>query len=119
MNSTKSTTAEPVKEKSIDTFSFGDPEPCLDNRMTEYIGLYADMDGLYSPPVSLAGLIKLLRVNAQHGPILYFKRNIILKWFKPNALLTQRTFKKFAFDYCWRRMHICRSLKMHSVTSLN
>ena len=101
MNSTKSTTTEPVKSKSIDTFSFGDPEPCLDNRMTEYIGLYADMDGLYSPPVSLAGLIKLLRVNAHHGPILYFKRNMILKWFKPNALLTQRTFKKFAFDYCW------------------
>ncbi|SGY90993.1 Probable capsid portal protein [Moritella viscosa] len=101
MNSTKSTTTEPVKEKSIDTFSFGDPEPCLDNHMTEYIGLYADMDGLYSPPVSLYGLVKLLRVNAQHGPILYFKRNMILKWFKPNSLLTRRTFKKFAFDYCW------------------
>jgi len=88
-------------ERSINTFSFGDPEPCLDNRMTEYTGIYADMNGLYSPPVSLTGLIKLLRVNAQHGPILYFKRNMILKWFKPNALLTQRTFKKFAFDYCW------------------
>jgi len=26
---------------------------------------------------------------------------MILKWFKPNPILSQRTFKKFAFDYCW------------------
>lgn len=93
--------AEHAQTSSIDMFSFGDPETCLDNRMTEYIGIYADMNGLYSPPISLPGLIKLLRVNAQHGPILYFKRNMILKWFKPNPILSPRTFKKFAFDYCW------------------
>ena len=93
--------AEHAQTSSVDMFSFGDPETCLDNRMTEYIGIYADMNGLYSPPISLPGLIKLLRVNAQHGPILYFKRNMILKWFKPNPILSPRTFKKFAFDYCW------------------
>lgn len=89
------------EQTNIDTFSFGDAETCLDNQMTDYIGIFSDMNGLYSPPVSLSGLIKLLRVNAQHGPILYFKRNMILKWFKPNPVLSTRTFKKFAFDYCW------------------
>lgn len=94
-------TKKRTQKNQIDTFSFGDPETCLDNHMTDYIGIFSDMNGLYSPPISLPGLIKLLRVNAQHGPILYFKRNMILKWFKPNPILSQRTFKKFAFDYCW------------------
>ena len=98
---TEATELVTQQRRTIDAFSFGDPEQCLDNRMTEYQGIYADMNGLYSPPVSLPGLIKLLRVNAQHGPILYFKRNMILKWFKPNAILTRRSLKKFAFDYCW------------------
>lgn len=90
---------EIAKSKPSDVFSFGDPEPCLDNRLTEYIGVFADMNGIYSPPISLPGLLKLLRVNAQHGPILYFKRNMILKWFKPSPILSRRTLKKFAFEY--------------------
>ena len=88
-------------DSNISTFSFGDPEPCLNNHLTDYVGVFADMNGLYSPPVSLGGLIKLLRVNAQHGAILGFKRNMILKWFKPNTILSRKTLKKFAFDYCW------------------
>ncbi|QUI71263.1 phage portal protein [Pseudoalteromonas sp. M8] len=84
-----------------DVFSFGDPEPCLDNRLTDYTGVFADSNGIYAPPVSLYGLVKLLRVNAQHGPILGFKRNMILKWFKPNSVLSNEAFKKFAYDYLW------------------
>jgi PBSX family phage portal protein len=88
-------------DSNISSFSFGDPEPCLDNRLTDYVGVFSDINGLYSPPVSLGGLIKLLRVNAQHGAILGFKRNMILKWFTPNDILSRKTLKKFAFDYCW------------------
>lgn len=83
---------------SVD-FKFGDPEPCLDNRMTDYIGVFSSANGVYEPPISLHGLTKLLRVNAQHGPILYFKRNMILKWYKPNPILSRRTFKRVAFEY--------------------
>jgi len=85
----------------VSSFSFGDPEPCLDNRLTNYIGVFADGNGIYSPPVNLQGLYKLLHVNAQHGPILYFKRNMIMKWFKPTDILSRKTLKKFSFDYCW------------------
>ncbi|TMP88527.1 phage portal protein [Pseudoalteromonas ruthenica] len=88
-------------QNSSVSFSFGDPEPCLDNRLTSYIGVFADLNGIYAPPVSLNGLIKLLHVNAQHGPILYFKRNMILKWVKPSAIISRRTAGKFAFDYLW------------------
>ncbi len=82
-------------------FSFGDPEPCLDNRLTNYIGVFSNTDGIYAPPISLQGLIKLLHVNAQHAPILYFKRNMILKWLKPSAFVSRKTLGKFAFDYLW------------------
>ena len=82
-------------QSNINSFSFGDPEPCLDNRLTEYMGIYADIDGVYTPPISLTGLIKLLDVNAQHAPILFFKRNMILKWFKANPILNRNNFSKF------------------------
>lgn len=90
-----------TQQSQYDTFSFGDPEPCLDNRMTEYTGAFLDGDGLYCPPVSLYGLYKLLGVNAQHAPILFFKRNMILKWLQPNNLLSRQTASRFAFDYLW------------------
>ncbi|WP_299002332.1 phage portal protein [uncultured Shewanella sp.] len=91
----------PNYRNSMIDFALGDPEPCLDNRMTEYVGIWADMDGIYEPPISLNGLINLLSVNAQHGPILYFKANMIAKWFKPNSLLNYRAFKRVAFDFAW------------------
>ncbi|TMS64803.1 phage portal protein, partial [Pseudoalteromonas sp. S1731] len=31
-----------------DSFSFGDPEPCLDNRLTDYIGVFSDSNGIYA-----------------------------------------------------------------------
>ncbi|MCF6442341.1 phage portal protein [Pseudoalteromonas luteoviolacea] len=84
-----------------DVYSFGDPEACLDSRLTDYVGVFSDHNGIYAPPINLQGLVKLLRVNAQHGPILGFKRNMILKWFKPNSILSNTAFKKFAYDYLW------------------
>ena len=88
-------------DSAIDVFSFGEPETCLSNHYTEYVGVYADSNGVYAPPISLHGLMKLLRVNAQHAPILYFKRNMMMKWLRANTALSYRTAKKFAFDYCW------------------
>ncbi|MBQ4836790.1 phage portal protein [Pseudoalteromonas luteoviolacea] len=84
-----------------DVYSFGDPEACLDNHLTDYIGVFADQQGIYEPPINLNGLVKLLRVNAQHGPILYFKRNMILKWFKQNTILSDQAMSKLAFDFLW------------------
>ncbi|MEY8213745.1 MAG: phage portal protein, partial [Colwellia sp.] len=96
---------------NINSFSFGEPEACLDNRMTDYMGIYPDMDGIYSPPISLTGLVKLLDVNAQHAPILFFKRNMILKWFKANPILNRNNFSKFAFDYLWSGMGYFQIIK--------
>ena len=81
-------------------FSFGDPEPVLANRMTDYLGAFLDMGGdYYRPPVDLNGLARLMNANAYHGPILHFKKNMIVKWFTPSRLLSTAEMKTAALDY--------------------
>jgi PBSX family phage portal protein len=100
-NEVSNATSTLKSSNNFDEFSFGDPEPCLTNNYADYIGVFAGTDDIYEPPVSIAGLTKLLRVNAQHGPILYFKRNMILKWFLTSGILTRLELAKFAFDYLY------------------
>lgn len=81
-------------------FSFGDPEPVLTNRMTDYLGTFLDIGGdYYRPPVDLNGLARLMNANAYHGPILHFKKNMIVKWFTPSKLLSTVEMKTAALDY--------------------
>jgi len=81
-------------------FAFGDPEPVLTNRFTDYLGVFIDMSGQYfRPPVDLVGLANLINANAYHGPILHFKKNQLAKWFMPSKLLSTAEFKKAALDY--------------------
>ena len=68
-------------------FAFGDPEPILTNRLTDYLGVFLDVSNDYfRPPVSLTGLADLMNANAYHGSILHFKKNMIVKWFMPGKL---------------------------------
>jgi PBSX family phage portal protein len=81
-------------------FSFGDPEPVLDNSLSEYLGIFADIGGQYwRPPVSLDGLEKLTRANAYHGSILGFKRNMTVKWLRENPYLSRKDAYAAAYDY--------------------
>jgi PBSX family phage portal protein len=86
-------------EKSL-AFSFGDPEPVLSNRLTDYLGTFLDFGGdYYRPPVDLGGLASLMNANAYHGPILHFKKNMIVKWFQPSKQLSTHEMKSAALDY--------------------
>jgi len=81
-------------------FEFGDPEPVLTNNPLDYLGTYLDIHGeYYRPPVSLTGLANLMSANAHHGPILHFKKNMVLKWFIPSKLVTYASLQKAALDY--------------------
>ncbi len=90
-------------DQSIDrsfAFSFGDPEPILSNNLSPLLTSFVSAGGqYYTPPVDLAGLARLMRANPYHGPILYFKRNMICKWFQPSALLSQAVIERAALDY--------------------
>lgn len=81
-------------------FAFGDPEPVLSNRMTDYLGVFLDIGGdYYRPPVDLSGLADLMNANAYHGPILHYKANMIAKWFMRTPLLDSVTLRRLALDY--------------------
>jgi len=103
----KSTRVERSRSKSTRTersrsmaFSFGDPEPILDTSMVSYLGVYLDtMGDYYQPPIDLTGLAKLMGANAYHGPILHFKKNMVLKWYEPSSLLSAEELRKLVLNY--------------------
>lgn len=105
--SAKSATAElfssgarglPV-ESGMDAFHFGDPEPVLKDNLIDYLGTFIDAGGYYTPPVYLRGLSKCRRANPHHGSILYFKRNMILKWMQENKYISHKAIRGAALDY--------------------
>ncbi len=88
------------KEGESFMFSFGDPEPVLNNNLLSSLGTYLTATEVYyMPPIDLAGIIKLMHANAYHGSILYFKRNMILKWFQETTVMDTQTMKRAALDY--------------------
>lgn len=81
-------------------FAFGDPEPILGNSISSLLQSFTSAGGwYYTPPVDLLGLAQLMRANSYHGPILYFKRNMIVKWFAPSHLISNEVMERAALDY--------------------
>jgi len=92
-------TAKPAAGKTS-LFSFGDPEPILASNAMDYLGTFLDSGGeYYRPPVSMPGLVNLMGANAYHGPILHFKKNMILKWFEPSKLLSKKDLEIAALNH--------------------
>jgi PBSX family phage portal protein len=85
---------------TAEAFSFGDPEPVLGGRLTDYVGVWLlDNGQYYSPPVSWSGLAKLWGANAYHGPLLEFKTNMILRAFKPSLACPLSQMQPFTTDF--------------------
>lgn len=85
---------------NVQAFSFGDPEPVLNNHMTEYLGVFDDFSGrYYLPPVSLTGLANTMRANPHHNSILHFKKNMVLKWFIQSQFISYNVLQRLALDY--------------------
>jgi len=64
------------------------------------VGVFPSDDGkIYKPPVSRAGLAKLLRANAHHGAIPKFKRNLLLREFIASAGCSTETMGRAGLDY--------------------
>ncbi len=76
----------------------GSPEPVLSKSLAHYLGVFLDSDNrFYTPPIPWDGLARLRGANAYHGPLLEFKKNMILKnivlpdiftWEDADALVT-------------------------------
>jgi len=93
-------TLRPAPQGKSMAFSFGDPETVMSNNLADYLGTFLDVGGeYYRPPVDLEGLAKLINANAYHGPIIHFKRNMVVKWFTPSSVLSTKELRAAALDY--------------------
>jgi len=93
----------PIESKqnpSAKAFTFGEPEPVLSSNMSDYLGVFADTNGLYYlPPVSLPGLAKTLYANGTHASALQFKQNQLLGNWKENALIARKEARLAGQDF--------------------
>jgi PBSX family phage portal protein len=97
-DSTEQVTTE--NQPNITAFSFGEPEPVLDSRYVDWLGIFANHnEQYYLPPVSLSGLAQILSANGTHQSALMFKRNQIAALFEANSLISKATFRAFMTDY--------------------
>lgn len=88
-------------EKQPMAFTFGDPEPVLNNsQIFDYLECWKN-GKYYEPPLSLDGLARATRSSVHLESGLRFKRNMLLKAFIPHKLLSRQSFDQFVLDFLW------------------
>jgi len=82
-----------------EAFTFGDPVPVLDGReILDYLECWAN-GRWYEPPMSLDGLARSTRASVYLQSGLNFRRNMLVRTFKPHRLLSRQAFEQFATDW--------------------
>jgi len=88
------------RKKDSIAFSFGDPEWVLGSQITDYLGtVYDSNQEYYTPPLSPSGLVKVTGANAHHGSCIYFKRNLLVRQYRPNQVLPLMDLNAAALDF--------------------
>ncbi|HDS1519560.1 TPA: phage portal protein [Stenotrophomonas maltophilia] len=84
---------------NIEAFTFGDPTPVLDQRgILDYLECWRN-GRFYEPPVDLHGLSRTTRANPYLHSGLTFKRNMLVRTYRPHRLLSREAFAQLALDY--------------------
>ncbi|WP_375292475.1 phage portal protein [Sphingomonas melonis] len=84
---------------SIETYSFGDPEPVLGGRQLLDMLECWHNGRWYEPPVPLDGLARAFRVSPHHSSAIILKRNLLQASLDPSSLITRAELGKMAQDY--------------------
>lgn len=79
-------------------FTFGDPEPALNQSLYDYMGI-TRMSDYYEPPISWPGLSKTLRASAHHGSAIALKRNMMARLLKKTPFMSRQVFSALVFDF--------------------
>lgn len=81
--------------------AFGEPRSAVDaNNLVDYLGVFLSQHDYYTPPVSLRGLLQLMKANPHHGTLPSFKANLLCKYMEQNRAISRRDLKNAAIDYC-------------------
>ncbi len=88
-----------AKPGKFEAFTFGDPTPVLDSRgILDYLECWRS-GRFFEPPICLHGLSKTTRSNPYLQSGLTFKRNMLVRTFKPHRLLSRSQFSQLALDF--------------------
>lgn len=81
--------------------TFGEPRSAVEaNNLVDYLGVFLSDHDYYTPPVSLLGLLQLMKANPHHGTLPSFKANLLCKYMLENKALSRRELKQAGIDYC-------------------
>lgn len=87
------------RSKSIEAFTFGDPEPVLSRAtMLDMLECW-DNGRWYEPPVSLDGLARAFRASPHHSSAIILKRNMLAASLDPTPFLSRKAFAGMVQDY--------------------
>ncbi|MBH1599079.1 Presumed portal vertex protein, partial [Stenotrophomonas maltophilia] len=84
---------------SIEAFTFGEASPVLESRgFLDYLECWRN-GRYFEPPMDLQGLSRTTRSNPYLHSGLTFKRNMLVRTFRPHRLLSREAFSQLALDY--------------------
>ncbi len=90
--------ADTSAPSAVQAFSFGDPEPVLNNQVMDMLQCWHNTRW-YEPPLSRDGLARAFRVSAHHSSAILLKRNLLVASLEPTPALSRATFAKLVQDY--------------------
>ncbi|EHU2214531.1 TPA: phage portal protein [Acinetobacter baumannii] len=87
-----------MSDSKVQAFSFGDPEPVLNNH--DFSGYFETwLNGRYfEPHISLNGLAKSFRSTPYLSTAIIYKKNQLVSSFKPHKLLSSANFERMVLD---------------------
>ncbi|EIT7186272.1 phage portal protein [Serratia marcescens] len=91
--------AEQQPLEGVESFSFGEASPILDQRDLLDCMECAKNGRYYEPPISPYGLARMFDVAVHHQSPIIFKRNVIMSCFKPHPMLSRQEASAFVLDY--------------------
>lgn len=93
------TTQLTTQSQGIQAFTFGDPEPVMNQH--DFMGMFnVYWNGkYYEPAVNLDGLAKSFRSTPYLSTAIIYKRNQLVSAFKPNKLMSSKSFEQLVMDF--------------------
>jgi len=94
-----------MNENPLITMDFGDTESALGKHEINYDhyqfnGVVLDfMHGFYTTPFSMQGLCDLMQTNGHHGRLPAWKAGLMLRYLRPNSIVSYGTLRNAAIDY--------------------
>lgn len=93
----QATASEPAGK--FEAFTFGEPTPVLESRgLLDYLECWRS-GRYFEPPVDYQGLARTVQSNPYLQSGLKFKRNMLLRTFKPHRLLSRQHFAQLTLDF--------------------